>query len=82
MKTIICSSILLGAPGKKKTREATPNHSQIASFWTPAPLWISLALCGKGGGGGMGIFCNHTMLVSQRVRFLLSSRVVLYHVTN
>ena len=43
--------MLLGAPEKKTTREATPNPSQIASFWTPAPLWISVALRGKGGGG-------------------------------
>ena len=82
MKTIICSSILLGAPRKKKTREATPKPSQIASFWTPAPLWISVALRGIGGGGGYGYFLQLHDLISQRVRFLLSSTVVLYHVPN
>ena len=33
----------------------------MASFWNPPPLWIFVALCGRGGGGCMDIFSNYTL---------------------
>ena len=46
-------------PLEKNLCKQPPSHSEIASFWTPLPLGISVALRG---GGGMDIFWNYTLL--------------------
>ena len=56
-----CSSVLLGAPGKK-TREATPTPSEIASFWTLLPFEFLLPSV-----GGMDIFCNRDYIYQQNL---------------
>ena len=49
------SPILLRPPGKNLCKQPlTP--SEIASFWSPTTLRISLTLRGEGEGGGMDIF--------------------------
>ena len=48
--------MLLGHPGKN-LRKQPPNPSEIDSFWTPAPLGVSVALRG----GGVDIFWNCTI---------------------
>ena len=48
-----CSSILLGAPGKK-TLEATPPPRKLPPFAPRLPSEFPLLSVGKGGGGGGG----------------------------
>ena len=56
------SPVLLGDTEKNLEKPLPPTPSDIASFCTPPPLWISVAFRGGGGGYGyMDIFWNYTV---------------------
>lgn len=63
---------------KKKHCKQPPTPLETASFWTPPPLGISIALHG-GGGGVMDIFWNYSfyeLYMTQQTKYLQLSIIV------